>query len=76
MLGKSVYVLLRISGISFLNIYISADIYIGILEYQILKSPYICIGIGLKNPISVGALVPIVYRETQECSLMAEAFYR
>ena len=48
MLGTSVYALLRVSGISFL--YISADI----SEYQIFKSPNICIGIGLKNPISVG----------------------
>ena len=35
----------------FLNIYISADI----SEYRIFKSPNICIGIGLKNPISSGS---------------------
>ena len=49
MLRKSVYVLLRVSGLIFF-IFTSADIY----KYRIYKSPNIFIGICLKNPVSVG----------------------
>ena len=52
MLGKSAYVLLRVSG--FILKYISADI----SEYRLFKSPNICIDIGLKKSFIGQALIP------------------